>query len=104
MRHRDDDGLVIADIPGLVEANSFGTGHGLADRVYFTGEEASGSAHPHGGSEWALDVATGDLWAVPAFGRGLHRGEDRAPVGLDPARDVMAQGVLDAARAIHDEL
>ena len=53
----------------LVEAGAFGTGRGLADRIYFAGEEASGSAHPHGGSEWALDVATGDLWAVPAMGR-----------------------------------
>jgi len=54
----------------LVEAEAFDTGHGAADRIYFAGEEASGSSHPHGGSVWALDVATGELWAVPAFGRG----------------------------------
>ena len=53
----------------LVEANAFGAGRGIADRIYFAGEEASSPDHPHGGAEWALDVSTGALWAVPAFGR-----------------------------------
>ena len=40
----------------------FGSGIGLAARIYFAGEETNG------GTEWALDTATGDLWAVPARG------------------------------------
>jgi glycerophosphoryl diester phosphodiesterase/secreted PhoX family phosphatase len=47
----------------LVEANQFGDGHGLADTIFFTGEETNG------GTEFALDVATGELWAVPWMGR-----------------------------------
>ncbi|MCB1500684.1 MAG: DUF839 domain-containing protein [Bauldia sp.] len=54
----------------LVEAASFGPGRGLADRVFLTGEETNDSGHPHGGSVWALDADTGDLWAVPEMGRG----------------------------------
>ena len=48
----------------LFEADTFGEGLGLADRVYFTGEETAG------GTEWALDVEKGDFWAVPMMGRG----------------------------------
>ncbi len=59
----------------LVEASAFGAGHGLADRVYITGEEVGA---PHGGTVWALDVATGDLWAVPDMGRG--KWENVAPI------------------------
>jgi len=55
---------------GLFEAEQFGTGRGLADRIYFTGEEDGGNFNPIGGAEWALDPATGELWAVPALGRG----------------------------------
>ena len=51
----------------LIEAEQFGAGNGLVDRIYFSGEEFGGGT---GGNEWALDVATGDLWAVPAMGRG----------------------------------
>jgi secreted PhoX family phosphatase len=51
----------------LVNGNKFGAGRGVADRVYFAGEEKS--VNP-GGTEWALDVATGELWALPDFGRG----------------------------------
>ncbi len=43
---------------------SFGGGQGLADRIYFTGEETAG------GTEWAVDVENGDIWAVPMMGRG----------------------------------
>jgi len=48
----------------LFEPESFGDGLGLVDRIYFTGEETNG------GTEWALDVASGDIWAVPMMGRG----------------------------------
>ena len=63
-------GLTTFCSPALVEAKAFGAGRGTADRIYFAGEETSSPGHPHGGTEWALDVSTGALWAVPAFGRG----------------------------------
>ena len=45
--------------------------YGFVDNIYLTGEETSASSgHPHGGSVWALDVDAGELWAVPALGRG----------------------------------
>ncbi|PSB56132.1 alkaline phosphatase PhoX [Chamaesiphon polymorphus] len=47
----------------LVEANQFGTGKGLVDRIYFAGEETNG------GSQFALDTKTNTLHAVPWFGR-----------------------------------
>lgn len=62
----------------LFEAGLFNTGasrdrgraKGLADTIYFSGEEDGGSFNGVGGAEWALDVANGDLWHVPAMGRG----------------------------------
>lgn len=50
----------------LFEAGTFG----LEDTIYFTGEEDGGAFNAFGGAVWALDAATGDFWAVPAFGRG----------------------------------
>jgi serralysin len=47
----------------LVEANQFGAGKGLADRIFFSGEETLG------GTQFALDVKTNTLHAVPWFGR-----------------------------------
>ncbi|HPF13400.1 MAG TPA: DUF839 domain-containing protein, partial [Planctomycetota bacterium] len=44
--------------------------YGFVDDIFFTGEETSKPAHPHGGSVWALDVHGKSLWAVPAIGRG----------------------------------
>lgn len=44
--------------------------YGLVDTIYFAGEEDGGFFNPVGGAEWALDVGTGDLWQVPALGRG----------------------------------
>jgi len=55
----------------LYEPNLFGANRGIVDRIYFAGEESSTTfSAPYGGTEWALDVATGDLWALPDFGRG----------------------------------
>jgi hypothetical protein len=51
----------------LVKANTFGTGKGVAQDIYFTGEENGKSP---GGSLWALEIATGEFWAMPDFGRG----------------------------------
>jgi secreted PhoX family phosphatase len=54
----------------LIEAEQFGTGRGLVNTIYFTGEEDGGTFNPVGGAEWALDVETGNFWQVPAMGRG----------------------------------
>lgn len=55
----------------LYEPNLWGAGRGLVDRIYITGEETSTDfGHPHGGTYWALDTATGDFWALPDVGRG----------------------------------
>ncbi|MHC4877098.1 MAG: choice-of-anchor I family protein [Planctomycetota bacterium] len=54
----------------LVEMHQFGSGRGLEDTIYFSGEEDGGFFNPVGGAVWALDVASGELWHVPAFGRG----------------------------------
>lgn len=48
----------------------YGSGRGIEDRIFFTGEEEGAKHNPVGGAEWALDVGNGDLWAVPAMGRG----------------------------------
>jgi serralysin len=47
----------------LFEANQFGAGKGLADRIFFSGEETTG------GTQFALDLQTNTLYAVPWFGR-----------------------------------
>jgi len=48
----------------LCSANGVRAGeYGFVDDIFFTGEETGG------GTEWALDVARGELWAVPAMGR-----------------------------------
>lgn len=47
----------------LFEANQFGTGIGLTDRIFFTGEENTD------GTQYALDTVTNTLYAVPWFGR-----------------------------------
>jgi len=48
----------------LCSAGSFVAGQaGFVDDVFLTGEES------YGGTEFALDVATGELWALPWLGR-----------------------------------
>jgi serralysin len=47
----------------LFEANQFGAGKGLADRIFFSGEETTG------GTQFALNVKSNTLYAVPWFGR-----------------------------------
>ncbi|WP_016949600.1 alkaline phosphatase PhoX [Anabaena sp. PCC 7108] len=47
----------------LMEANHFGNGKGFTDRIYFAGEETDG------GTQFALDTATNELWALPWLGR-----------------------------------
>jgi len=55
---------------GKGHGNAYGAGRGIEDRIFFTGEETGGSFTGTGGAEWALDVETGAIWAVPAMGRG----------------------------------
>jgi hypothetical protein len=76
-----------------VMAEQFGEDLGFADNIFFTGEETDG------GTEFALNVGTGELWAVPWMGRAawenvtelntgvtdkvaLLVGDDRAPAPL----------------------
>ena len=54
----------------LFEAREFGLGRGLENRVQFAGEEDGGGFNSVGGNEWALDPATGNMWALPDLGRG----------------------------------
>ena len=63
----EDNGFTNFCSSVLVGAQEFGANRGIADSIYFTGEEKALGA---GGTEWALDIATGELWAVPDFGRG----------------------------------
>jgi hypothetical protein len=65
----------------LVEGGQYG----FVDTIFFTNEEVLDPIyHPHGGSLWALDVASRSLHAVPAAGRmswentaALRIGEER---------------------------
>ena len=54
----------------LVEAEQFGAGNGLADKIYFAGEEDGSGFNSIGGGLWALDVETGVIYDVPAAGNG----------------------------------
>lgn len=54
----------------FVKRNQFGRGRGIRNNIYFTGEEDGAGFHSVGGADWALDVKSGKLYAVPAFGRG----------------------------------
>ncbi len=47
----------------LYEANQFGAGNGFSSRLYFMGEESGG------GTNYAIDTASGTAYALPAFGR-----------------------------------
>jgi secreted PhoX family phosphatase len=44
--------------------------YGFVDDIYLTGEETGKPFHPHGGSEWVIDVRKREIWAAPALGRG----------------------------------
>lgn len=66
----DLNGLSRLCSSGLSEAEQFGNGKGLVDRIYFTGEEDGGGFNAVGGAEWALNPETKSLWPIPAMGRG----------------------------------
>ena len=66
----------------LVEAGQF-DGRGLVDTIYFAGEETGGDRTQVGGAFWALDVANGDLHALPAFGRGAWENATEVDTGTE---------------------
>lgn len=43
---------------------------GLENRIFFTNEEDGGGFNKVGGAYWALDPDTGNIWQLPALGRG----------------------------------
>lgn len=58
--------------------------HGFVDTILFTHEEAPDPLlHPHGGSLWALDVASMSLHAVPAAGRMAFENTAALQIGGD---------------------
>ena len=57
------------------EASTFGSGRGLADRTYFTGEETAN------GTMYALDTASNQLYAAPAMGRGAWENASQIDTG-----------------------
>lgn len=66
----NETGNNIDGLSRLCSATGVAAGtYGFVDDIFFTGEETGKPFHPHGGSEWALDVSTRSLWAVPAMGR-----------------------------------
>ncbi|MCS7466604.1 choice-of-anchor I family protein [Stieleria sp. ICT_E10.1] len=88
----------------LIEPHQFGAGQGTEDRIFFAGEEDGGGFNSVGGAEWALDVATGEIWHVPAMGRGAWENitevdtgttthvafllsDDTSPFDADPLND-----------------
>ena len=56
---------------------------GLVDPIYFAGEETGGDRTQVGGAFWALDVANGDLHALPAFGRGAWENATEVDTGTE---------------------
>lgn len=67
----NETGNAIDGLARLCSARSVEAGtYGFVDDIFFTGEETSKPFHPHGGTEWALDVTERTLWAAPALGRG----------------------------------
>ncbi len=57
--------LSFGGLSRLCSAQGYAAGEsGFVDDIFFVGEEAGE------GTEWALDVATGEMWAAPDLGRG----------------------------------
>ena len=84
--HEEMSGFTAFCSGALVEAGQF-DGRGLVDTIYFAGEETGGDRTQVGGAFWALDVANGDLHALPAFGRGAWENATEVDTGTeDPCR------------------
>ena len=80
---RDIEGFSRFCSGGLSEAEQFGVGQGLANDIYFAGEEVGGFFNSVGGANWALDVANGDIYQLPAFGRGSWENTSEIDTGTD---------------------
>lgn len=80
----NEDGVGIDGFARFCSAQPVYAGtYGFVDDIFFTGEETSKPFHPHGGTEWALDVASGDMWAVPALGRAAWESVTPLDTGSD---------------------
>ena len=67
----NEDGNGMDGLARLCSANHVEPGdYGFVDRIFFTGEETGAPFHPHGGTEWILDVDGHALYAAPDLGRG----------------------------------
>jgi secreted PhoX family phosphatase len=75
----NETGAALNGFDRLCSSNGVAAGTwGFVDSIYFCGEETGKPTHPHGGTQWALDVASKTLWAAPALGRGAW--ENAAPL------------------------
>ncbi len=85
-----DTSFTFEDKPGferfcsgaLFEAGQF-EGRGLVDRIYMAGEETGGAFSGVGGSTWALDTATGTMYALPSLGRGAWENVTQVDTGTE---------------------
>ena len=66
----------------LHEAEEFGPDRGVADTIYFTGEEFQM------GAVWALNPQTGHIWHVPDMGRGAWENISQVCTGSGSTRTV----------------
>lgn len=67
----NETGNAIDGLARLCSARSVAGGtYGFVNGLFLTGEETGKPFHPHGGTEWVLDVRDRTLWAAPALGRG----------------------------------
>ncbi len=65
--------------------------YGFVDNLYITGEETSTPGHPHGGSQWVIDVDSRTIWAVPGLGRGSWENVTPLDTG-DPSTIALVMG------------
>jgi len=79
----NETGVGINGFDRFCSSNGIQAGkYGFVDDIYFCGEETGKPSHPHGGTQWALDIAHKQLWAVPALGRGAWENATPLDCGL----------------------
>jgi hypothetical protein len=94
----NEDGNAIDGFARFCSGRSVFAGqYNFDDAIFFAGEESSKPFHPHGGTEWALDIASGDIWAVPAMGRAAW--ENVTPIAIDDPDKVAILGGDDVQAA-----
>ncbi len=80
----NETGNAIDGFARFCSSHSFNAGeYGFVDDIYFAGEETGKPFHPHGGTEWAMNVGSREVWAAPALGRGAWENV----TALDSGRD-----------------